>query len=80
MPKYLVKYSMAAYWEEEVEAEDMDEAIAAMEYIEITEDPKSWEDYSIDSVVDLETGEEHEITSTLRGVEIPNRYKKIAAK
>lgn len=77
MAKYLVKYSMVAYWEEEVEAEDVEEAswIPSQIDFELPEEPNSWDDFSVDSVVDLATGKEVEIVTTYMGKELPNRYK-----
>lgn len=75
MPRYLVKFSMVAYWEQEIEAENLDDAIWDYERFEVDEEPDEWDDFSLDSVVNLDTGEEVEIVSTYKGVELPNRYK-----
>jgi len=75
MAKFLVKYSMVAYWEQEIEAEDLEEATWSHDELDVSEEPLRWDDFSVDSVVDLKTGEEHEIVTTYNGKELPNRYK-----
>ena len=75
MPKYLVKYSMVAYWQQEIEADSVEHASWAHDDLDVSDEPMEWDDFSIDSVVDLATGEEHEIVTTYKGVELPNRYK-----
>ena len=74
MSKYLVKYSMIAYWETEVEADNAEEASWMHDDLDMSEEPE-WDDFSVDSVVDLSTGEEVEIVTSIHGVEQPNRYK-----
>ena len=73
--KYLVKFSMAGFWEQEMEGENIDDVLWDYEAFDVSDKPLHWEDFSIDSVVDLETGEEVEIVSTYAGKELPNRYK-----
>jgi len=73
--KYLVKFSMAGFWEQEMEGENIDDVLWDYEAFDVSDEPLHWEDFSIDSVVDLETGEEVEIVSTYAGKELPNRYK-----
>lgn len=75
MPKYLVKYSMVAYWEQEVEAENEWEACEMHDELDVSEEPLEWDDFSVDTVVDLATGEEYEIVTTHHGKELPNRHK-----
>lgn len=74
MPRYLVKYSMVAYWKQEVEADNVEEASWMHDDLDVSEEPE-WDDFSVDSVTDLATGEEVEIVTYLHGVEQPNRYK-----
>jgi hypothetical protein len=75
MPKYLVKYSMVAYWEQEVEAEDENVACEMHDELDVSEEPLKWDDFSVDTVVDLESGKEYEIVTTYHGRELPNRHK-----
>ena len=75
MAKYLVKYSMVAYWEQEVEAKNIYEASWLRDELDVSEEPLKWDDFSVDSVVDIKSGEEHEVLTTYMGKKIPNRYK-----
>jgi hypothetical protein len=75
MPRYLVKFSMAGFWEQEMEGENIDDVLWDHEAFDVADEPLRWDDFSIDSVVNLETGEETEIVSTFHGKELPNRYK-----
>ena len=75
MKKYLVKFSMAGFWEQEIEGESIDDVIWDYKAFDVSEEPLHWEDFSVDSVVDLETGEEVEIVTYRNDEEEPNRYK-----
>ena len=74
MPKYLIKYSMVGYWEDEIEADTLEEAMWH-ENLDVSDEPMKWGEFSVDSVTELSTGIEYEIVSTYKGVEQPNRFK-----
>jgi hypothetical protein len=74
MPKYLVKYSMVAYWETEVEADNIEEASWMHDDFDMSDEPE-WGDFSVDSIVDVSTGKEVEIVTYVNDIEQLNRYK-----